>query len=190
MPDTDPTPQEETDVVETPVVEPETTGVTEDQSEPEDLGDAGKKALAAERQARRAAEKAAKAAQAELEKAREATLSETERLVAQAKREAREELQAEYAKKVVRAEVKAAATGKLSDPDDALIFIDVNEFDVDEDGQVDSKEISKAVEQLLKSKPYLSAAQRVGGDVDGGARGKASTTSGDMNALIRRAAGL
>lgn len=184
MPETE-TPTE--DVTET--VEDAETETTDAHAEHDELGDAGKRALEAERKARRAAERAAKAAQAELEKAREATLTEADRLIAQAKREARDELQAEYASRVVKAEVKAAATGRLSDVNDALVFIDPTQFEVDEEGNVDSKAIGKAIDELIKSKPYL-AAQRVGGDVDGGARGKPTTTSGDMNSLIRQAAGL
>jgi membrane protein involved in colicin uptake len=173
----------------TPEEVPDETTDTETHAEHDELGDTGKRALEAERKARRAAERAAKAAQAELDKAREASLSESERLVAQAKREAREELQAEYATRVIRAEVKAAATGRLSDVNDALVFLDLNGFEVDDDGNVDNKAVTKAIDELIKSKPYL-AAHRVGGDVDGGARGKPTTTSGDMNSLIRQAAGL
>ena len=152
-----------------------------------ELGDSGKRALDAERAARRNAEKAAKAAQAELDRLREASLSETERAIAQARREAREETSRELNSRLVRAEAKAVATGRLADPEDIVRYIDLSQFEVDESGNVDVKALNKEIDALLKSKPYL-AAQRVGGDVDSGARGKATTTN-DMNSLIRRAAG-
>jgi hypothetical protein len=173
------------------VVEVEQSEVTEDTpvvEESDALGDAGIKALQDERKARRAAERAAKAAQAEIEKLREATLSETERAIAEAKRLGREEALTEANSRLVFAEAKAAATGRLTDPADIAAFIDLAQFDVSEDGSVDTKAINSAIDDLLKSKPYL-AAQRVGGSVDGGARGKPQSAQSDMNSLIRRAAG-
>lgn len=53
--------------------------------------------------------------------------------------------------------LKLAAKGKLSDPSDASKFIDMSEFDVDDDGEVDEDAISAAVDALVKSKPYLAA---------------------------------
>lgn len=152
-----------------------------------ELGDPGKRALDAERNARRTAEKAAKAAQAELEKLREASLSETERAINQARKESREETQRELNVRLVKAEAKAVATGRLADPEDITRYIDLSQFEVDDDGNVDVKALNKEIDVLLKSKPYL-AAQRVGGDVDSGARGKAATAN-DMNQMIRKAAG-
>jgi membrane protein involved in colicin uptake len=182
-------PSEETETLDAPVDTDDTeTTEPEAHAEHDELNDGGKKALDAERKARRAAERAAKAAQAEIEKLKEAQLSEAERAVAEARREARAEALAEVNARVLRAEIKAVATGKLTDPADALTFLDPSEFDVSEDGEVDTKSISKAIDDLVKSKPYL-AAQRVGGDVDSGARGTTPNPSGDMNLLIRRAAG-
>lgn len=185
-------PSEETpETLDAPVNETADTETTEPEAhaEHDELGEGGRKALEAERKARRAAERAAKAATAEIEKIKEAQLDETERALVQARREAREEALAEVNSRVVKAEVKAVATGKLNDPADALTFLDLSDFEVSEDGTVDTKAIAKAIDELVKTKPYL-AAQRVGGDVDGGARGKPTTSSGDMNSLIRRAAGL
>lgn len=79
--------------------------------------------------------------------------------------------------RIVRSEVRAAAAGKLADPKDALTFLDLSQFEVNEDGEVDAEEISDAIDDLLKSKPYLAAATakpRFQGTGDGGAARKAS----------------
>src|SRR5690625_6678195 len=43
--------------------------------------------------------------------------------------------------RIVRSEVKAAAAGKLADPSDAYKFLDLDQFEVDDDGNVDEDEI-------------------------------------------------
>jgi ElaB/YqjD/DUF883 family membrane-anchored ribosome-binding protein len=171
---------------ETPTTDAPAEEILEDAPE---LGDAGKQALQTERKARRDAEKALKAIQSELEAAREAQLSEAEKAISQARREARDEALREVNARVIRAEAKALATGKLADPSDISSFIDLNTFEVDDEGNVDTKAIAKAIDELIKQKPYL-AAQRVGGDADAGARGAAPTPRGSMNDRIRRAAGV
>jgi hypothetical protein len=76
--------------------------------------------------------------------------------------------------RIIRAEVKAAAAGKLADPADAGRFLDLTKFELDDDGNVDADEIAEAIDELLKNKPYLAAqsgpARRFGGSADGGAR--------------------
>lgn len=59
--------------------------------------------------------------------------------------------------KILRAEVRAAAAGKLADPSDAHKFLDLGQFEVGEDGDVDQDEIADAIDDLLKDKPYLAA---------------------------------
>ena len=78
--------------------------------------------------------------------------------------------------RIIRAEVKAAAAGKLADPADAYRFLDLDQFEVDDDGNVDSEEIAEAIDDLIKSKPYLAAAtaKRFQGTGDGGAARTAS----------------
>ncbi|MFH8797062.1 hypothetical protein [Streptomyces sp. NPDC017941] len=78
--------------------------------------------------------------------------------------------------RIVRAEVRAAAASKLADPRDALKFLDLDQFEVGEDGDVDADEIADAIEELIKNKPYLAAAtaKRFQGTGDGGAARKAS----------------
>ncbi|KRC37517.1 hypothetical protein [Oerskovia sp. Root22] len=59
--------------------------------------------------------------------------------------------------RIRKAEVRAAAAGKLSDPADALKFLDLEQFEVGSDGEVDTSAINEALEGLVKSKPYLAA---------------------------------
>lgn len=155
-------------------------------SSSDDLGDAGKRALEAERASRRAAEKRARDFEAELTRIRESSMSEQEKAVEAARREARAEAGKAFNTRLVQAEMRAAAAGKLSDPEDAIRFLDLETFAVDDDGQVDNKAIAKALDELLKAKPYLAAsATRPTGTADQGARG--SGAGSDMNQLIRGA---
>lgn len=81
--------------------------------------------------------------------------------------------------RIVKAEVRAAAAGKLADPVDALNFIDLDQFEVGEDGDVDQEEIAEAIEDLMRRKPYLAAqggTSRPKPDRSQGARGKGSST--------------
>jgi len=149
------------------------------------LGDAGRKAISEERNARRVAEKAAKTAQAELEKLRNEGQSEAEKAIAKAKAEGSAEALSVANARVLKAEVKALAATKLADAADAVHFLDLSEFEVSEDGEVDSKAISKAIDRLVKEKPYLASdAPRSTGSADGGARG-GSKSPPDMNAWLR-----
>lgn len=77
----------------------------------DDLGDAGKRALQAERDARAAEKKRADELEAELTKIREATASESEKAIAQAKREAQAESDAKWKQRFVQAEVRGALRG-------------------------------------------------------------------------------
>ncbi|MEV7278099.1 hypothetical protein [Streptomyces sp. NPDC093111] len=68
----------------------------------------------------------------------------------------RDEIRGEFTAQLVRAELRAAAAGKLRDPADALALVDVAAL-VDTGGDIDTDAIGKAVAALLKAKPYLAA---------------------------------
>lgn len=162
--------------------EEKTVEKTEDKGE---LGEGGKKALDDERRARKEAEREAKAAKDELDKLRAATMSDSEKAIAEAKAEGRKEALSEANARLVRAEIKSAAAGKLADPQDAAHFLgDLNRF-VDDKGDIREKDITTAIDELVKSKPYLS---RKSGSADGGQRGNGTEPS-DMNDLIRQRMG-
>lgn len=80
--------------------------------------------------------------------------------------------------RILKAEVRAAAASKLADPQDALRFLDLSEFEVDSDGNV-SGDIAKALEDLITQKPYLAAqgGKKFQGSADGGARNDSTKVS-------------
>jgi hypothetical protein len=59
--------------------------------------------------------------------------------------------------RIRKSEVRAAAAKLLKDPADALLYIDLDQFEVSDDGEVDASAVTEAVEALVKSKPYLAA---------------------------------
>lgn len=78
-----------------------------------------------------------------------------------AEAEARKEIEAAALAKanarIVKAELRAAASGKLSDPEDALAFIDISDIEVDDDGEVDRDALGDEIDELIKRKPHLAA---------------------------------
>lgn len=129
------------------------------------LGDAGKKALQQEREARKAAEKLAKEHEAELTKLREAQMSEQEKAVAEARREGATETETKFQRRLFSAEAKVAAAGKLADPslladpDVAKSLLGLDDIPVNAAGDIDSEAISKAIDRLTEERPFLKAGQ-------------------------------
>lgn len=158
----------------------------------DDLGDPGKRALDsmkgkwhAERDKRRALE--AQLAERETPKPTEGAQPDADAIRREAAREATEKANA----RILRSEIKAAATGKLADPKDALVYLkdQMSSFEVDENGDVDPEEISAAITELLTLKPYLAAngRPRFQGTGDGGAArkpsGPAQLTRADLKGM-------
>jgi uncharacterized iron-regulated membrane protein len=140
-----------------------------------DLGDAGQRALADERRARKAAER-------ELAALRKASMTEQEKAVAEARAAGLAEAQTAAGPRLVRAEFRAAATNRVDKEtlDAYLEDVDLSKF-LGDDGEPDVK----AIEARIK---------RLGGgdgrtDYDGGARGGAAKPQ-DMSSLIRMHAGV
>jgi membrane protein involved in colicin uptake len=111
---------------------------------------------------------------------------EIERVRAEAANQARTEAMEQANQRILKSELRAAAAGKLADPEDAVRFLDIEDFVVGDEGEVDTKALTQAVAGLLKEKPYLAAeaVKRKHGDGDGGARGR-SATSNTMNDILR-----
>lgn len=162
-----------------------------DKPDPDDepLGDAGTKALEAMKERARKAEREAKAAIARAEAAEAKHKTEAEKAIDAARKEGAESVQAKVNEKLKASAAVAAAAGKLANPKLAAKLIDLSDITVDDDGEVDEAALSKAIDDLLKTDPYLAAdAKPRPGSGGGGARQDAPT--GDsMNDLIRRAAG-
>lgn len=170
-------------IVEDATSEDEQIEETEEETEPdaqEALGDAGKKALDAMKAQRNAERTRAREAQRELDRIKaELALKDKpadEQALEQARSEARAEALSAANKRLVKSELKAAATGKLADPTDAALYINLDDFDVSEDGDVDSDALNDAIAELLTRKPHLAAQKqnRFDGDADQGAKGKDS----------------
>ena len=155
----------------------------------EHLGDKGKQALD-----RMKAEK--KAAQDEARTAKEQAKTNADALAAlQAKIDGKEAEHAAELKsrevetaalakaneRILKAEVRAAAAGKLADPADALQFLDLTKLEVGSDGEVDSAAVAAAIDKLITDKPYLAAqGKRFQGGADGGARNESTKSIDDQ----------
>ncbi|MFJ4987903.1 hypothetical protein ACIP9H_29380 [Streptomyces sp. NPDC088732] len=136
----------------------------------EDLGDKGKRALASMKGKWRAERDRARDLEQRLAEKDGADEAEVTR------RKAEADALAKANGRILKAEIRAAAKGRLHDPKDALTFLDLDQFEVGEDGEIDPEEIEEAITDLLKDKPYLAAAtaKRFQGTGDGGAARKAS----------------
>lgn len=146
--DPTPTPPQSTPPADPPAPEPPGD---------EPLGEAGKRALDAER--RRAAEldKQLKAATAELDEFKRSQMSETEKAIEAARREGETAAEARWRQQTARLAVEAAAAGRFADPDDAARFIG-DDIPFTETGEVDKAAIAQRLDELLTAKPYLGVA--------------------------------
>lgn len=90
--------------------------------------------------------------------------------------------------RILKAEIRAAAKGVLADPTDALTFIDLSSFEVGDDGDVDAQAITDAIDNLIKSKPYLAAQgeRRFQGGADGGPRKETGPSLEDQIAAAQK----
>jgi len=136
--------------------------------------------LRSEHRALRQREKALKE---ELDKLKEAELSTTQKLERDlAAANARTE-QAEA--KARNADVKLAAAKLGVRPDAVDLVVNSIDWESIEDA-TDGKQVERAIRELVKEKPFLSAKPA---GLDGGNGRGAGGQDGDMNQIIRRAAG-
>jgi hypothetical protein len=159
-------------------------GAAGDEGDPagaEALGDPGKKALDTMKAQRNAEREKRRELERQLEELRapkpanEGDQPDPDAIRREAAREATKAANT----RILKSEIKAAAAGRLADPKDALVYLDLSSFEVNEDGDVDTEEISEAIADLLTRKPYLAAngRPRFQGTGDGGAARKASGPS-------------
>jgi hypothetical protein len=104
------------------------------------------------------------------------------------KRAVREEERGKTRRQIVGAAVEALAATSFADPEDAAKYLDLADYEVDDDGQVDRKRIKTDLADVLARKPHLKkVSSRV--DHEQGPRGKGPSNGADMSDLIRQAAG-
>ncbi|MFK0082733.1 hypothetical protein [Glutamicibacter sp. NPDC090743] len=147
-------------------------GDEEDPEGSEDLGDKGKNALRAMKDRVKASKKAEREAKAELDRMKSSAGKSEEQVEEQRQREQREAAILNKANdRIVRSEIKSAAAGKLQNPALAVRLLDLSDFEVDEDGNVDEDDIAQAIDELLEKEPYLAVQSGAGPKFDS-ARGK------------------
>src|SRR5690606_5724659 len=128
--------------VDAPNNEPEIEGA-------EALGDPGKKALDAMKAAKKAAELEARTTREELAALKaQVEGKEKEYAAEQERRNVEAAALSKANERILKAEIRAAAASKLSDPADALKFLDLSGFEVGDDGEVDSSAIAEAIDGL------------------------------------------
>lgn len=119
-----------------------------------------------------------KAAAAELEKKRKESMTEAERAVAEAEHKGRTAAAQDFGKRLATSEIRAAAADAGADLAGVFDYIDLARF-VGDDGEPDAKAIKAFVGGLPK---------KGAPSFDGGTR-PSGKGGGDMNSVIRRAAG-
>lgn len=140
-----------------------------------------------ERKLKEAREAADKAAELEKELA-SLQGKEAEYEAAQKEKAVHEEALSKANDRILRAEIRALAAGKLTDPADALLHLDLTKFEVSPDGEVDKTAIEAAITNLTTSKPYLAAqGGRFQGGADGGARNGSGPSIDDQIAEATKA---
>lgn len=152
----------------------DSTDAADDDNEPLDgeeaLGDPGKKALDAMRAKERAARERARVAEEERDRLKAA--SEGREAEWEAERKTHTAAEQRFNERVLKAELKAVAVGRLEYPDLVDKHIDLTDFEVSEDGDVDTEAITAAVDALIEKYPRLAAQgePRFKGSADAGVR--------------------
>lgn len=150
-----------------------------------DLGDAGKKALDAERDARKASDRRTRQLETELDALKKSSMTDSEKLIADAKDAGRAEASATFGTRLVKSEFIAQAAKHNPAFDTAKILDDLNLARyVDDDGEPDTKAIAEAVTRLVPA-----AGGTIPQSLDLGTRTIPATKTGGMSDLIRKGAG-
>jgi len=139
-----------------PVEDPAGDPVGDPADDPADapLGEAGERALEAMKKKERETRAKLRAAKAEI--AALTAPKDGEQTPDQLRSEIEQGVRAEFNERLVKAEVKAAAAASFADPEDAVAFLKMSDFDVDENGDVDPSDIEDALKDLLAKKPHLA----------------------------------
>jgi hypothetical protein len=147
----------------------------DDDQDPEgadQLGDAGKRALDAQKARWKAERERRKKLEQELAAERAKRTTDDQPTPEQIREQARTEARAEALRERALDRLEAKAARLLADPEDARRFLGNQIEDFIDGDKVDNAAITEAIEELIKTKPYLAAATapRFQGTGDGGAR--------------------
>jgi hypothetical protein len=136
------------------------------------LGDAGKKALDAQKARWKQERDRRKQLEQELAAERAKKATDDQPTPEQIREQARAEARAEALRERALDRLEAKAARLLADPEDARRFLGSQIEDFIDGDKVDNAAITEAIEELIKNKPYLAAATapRFQGTGDGGAR--------------------
>ena len=137
-------------------------------------------ALDKEREVRKTFERQVK----EFDSQRKASMTETERAIAEAEERGRSAVRSEYGQRLAQTEFRAAAAARDPEYDvaKALKYVDLGRL-VGEDGEPDAKAIAAAVADLIPERGTPAPPS-----FDGGTR-QAAASGPSMTQLIRQAAG-
>lgn len=139
------------------------------------LGDAGKRALEAERTARKSAEDRAKAAETERDELKAATQSDTEKAIADARKAGADETSTKLHGQIRYAKVEAALSAAGIKPSVMDLAVKADEFatlKVNDKGEVAIVEgLDEAIKEFKTKRGDLFGAASGDGSADGGARG-------------------
>lgn len=161
----------------------------ENEEEDDDTPEALLSALRKERSARAKAEKEAKALRKFKEDWEEENQSELEKAQ---KRADEAEAQAEQAANDLRETrlngliTKYANKAKFRDSDDAILWVDRDEIETDDDGVPDEKSVEKAVKAVAKSKDYLIDTGSDGASKSGSKFGGGKKESGTSQEALEK----
>jgi hypothetical protein len=150
-----------------------------------EIGDAGKRALDVMKAERNAAVAQSKADKKALEEHLSATQSDSEKAIAQAKKDGAAEVTAKWSAQVRRSEVRAALTGagiNVSVLDLAVNAAEFGTLKVTEDGEVEG--LSQAVAAFKTARADLFKTAPVPGTADGGARPGGTPPAKDLESAI------
>lgn len=147
--------------------------------------DRSPEALARARREARSLRQRLRTAETELEQHRKANETETQRLDRELKASQARIEQAETRARELEVQVAASRLGVRPDATDVVAgLVDWDEVDRD-----DPKAVERAIRDVVKARPYLSAREGSGGLDGGKGRGAGAEGGTDMNAHIRRLAG-
>lgn len=172
---------------------PATPSAKDDKPKGDEMPPELKAILDKERRTAREADKRAKAAEKELEELRTAQLSEHEKAVKAARDEGHNEGIAKGNARLLRAEVLAAASGKVADPDDVFAILAnsgaLADYAVNDDGEIDTAGLRTLIDDLVKTKPHLAPTRSPEFGARPGAPPAGNSSDSGMDAWLRAQAG-